>query len=156
MPIFALLLFLSPPKSRVKLVFLFALLTLLEVGGKLSISQPEPPDELVRYVFRFGTPTGRISTPFSYPSGHAARTSFLAAMALGVIAQSRARPATRRILIALVIAAAAAMLVSRVYIGDHWVSDIVGGTLLGGGLCLCAGLTDSERESRINPVGGGP
>ena len=155
-PVLALLVLLSRPAIRIKLILLFALLILLEVLGKMTINQPSPPDELVRYVFRFGTPTGGINTPFSYPSGHAARTSFLAVLAVVLIAQSRARPATQQILIALVLAAAAVMLVSRVYIGDHWLSDVVGGTLLGTGLCLCAGLTDSGRESRIKSVGGGP
>ena len=155
-PLFALLVLLSRPELRVKLVILFAFLTLLEVGGKMLINQPEPPDELVRYIFRFGTPTGRISTPFSYPSGHAARTSFLAVLAVALIVQSRARPATRRILTALVLAAAAGMLVSRVYIGDHWLSDVLGGALLGAGLCLCARLTDSGGESRIKSLGGAP
>jgi len=155
-PLFALLVLLSRPELRVKLVILFAFLTLLEVGGKMLINQPEPPDELVRYIFRFGTPTGRISTPFSYPSGHAARTSFLAVLAVALIVQSRARPATRRILTALVLAAAAGMLVSRVYIGDHWLSDVLGGALLGAGLCLCARLTDSGGESRIKLLGGAP
>ena len=155
-PLFALLVLLSRPELRVKLVILFAFLTLLEVGGKMLINQPEPPDELVRYIFRFGTPTGRISTPFSYPSGHAARTSFLAVLAVALIVQRRARPAPRRILTALVIAAAAGMLVSRVYIGDHWLSDVLGGALLGAGLCLCARLTDSGGESRIKLLGGAP
>ncbi|HEX7589090.1 MAG TPA: phosphatase PAP2 family protein [Anaerolineae bacterium] len=155
-PVFAILVLLSRPEIRIKLVLLFALLTLLEVGGKHLINQLEPPDELVRYLFRFGTPTGRISTPFSYPSGHAARTSFLAVLAIALIVQSRARPATRRILIAVVLVTAVAMLVSRVYIGDHWSTDVIGGALLGAGLCLCARLTDSERESRIRSVGGAP
>ena len=49
------------------------------------------------------------------------------------------------------------MLVSRVYLGDHWSSDVIGGTLLGVGLCLFAFLTDSQHESRINTeLGGAP
>jgi membrane-associated phospholipid phosphatase len=148
--VLAILVIISQPAVRLKLVILFLLLGLLEVEGKMMIDQPQPPDELLRYVFAFGTPTGGLSTPFSYPSGHAARTSFLAALAIALIAQSRARPATKRILSVLVLVAAAAMLVSRVYIGDHWTSDVVGGALLGVGLFLLAFLTDSQQESRIN------
>ena len=155
-PIFALLVLLSRPAIRIRLVLLFVLLGLLEVGGKMVITQAPPPFELYRYVFHFGPPTGRISTPFSYPSGHAARTSFLTVLAVALIAQRCARPTTRRILTTLVLIAAAVMLVSRVYVGEHWSSDVIGGTLLGAGLCLCVRLTDSGRESRINPVGGAP
>ena len=118
------------------------------------ITQPTPPDELYRYVFRFGMPTGGISTPYSYPSGHAARTSFLAVLSVALILQSHSRAPLRRILILLVLSAAAVMLVSRVYIGEHWMSDVIGGSLLGAGLCLCVRLTETERESRIKPVGG--
>ena len=147
--VLAILVIISQPAVRLKLVILFLLLGLLEVEGKIMIDQPPPPDELLRYVFAFVTPTGGLSTPFSYPSGHAARTSFLAALAIALVARSRARPATKRILTGLVLVAAAAMLVSRVYIGDHWTSDVVGGALLGVGLLLLACLTDSQQESRI-------
>jgi membrane-associated phospholipid phosphatase len=129
--IFAALVLLARPQVRVKLVALFVLVTLLELQGKTMIDQPGPPRELLRYVFAFGTPTGEFGTPFSYPSGHAARTSFLVALAITLIAQSRARSLTKRSLIALLIAVEAVMLVSRIYIGDHWTSDVIGGTLLG-------------------------
>lgn len=155
-PIFGVLVLLSRPAIRIRLIVLFVVLGLVEVGGKMIINQPSPPDELVRYLFHFGTPTGRIYTPFSYPSGHAARTSFLAVQAVALIAQRSSRASTRRILMTLVLLAAIAMLVSRIYIGDHWSSDVVGGSLLGAGMCLSVGLTDSERESRINPIGGAP
>lgn len=134
--IFAGLVFLSSRGIRVRLVLLFSLVVLLELQGKTMIHQPEPPDELLRYVFAFGTPTGSLSTQFSYPSGHAARTSFLAALAVALIVQSNAHPLAKRVLTAFVLIAAAAMLVSRVYIGDHWMTDVVGGALIGVGLAL--------------------
>ncbi len=151
-PIFALLVLLSQPRVRARLVLLFALLTLLELQGKTMIDQPGPPDALLRYVFTFATPTGRIGTPFAYPSGHAARTTFLIVLAIALILPSRARRVTKQISIALLLALAATMLVSRVYIGDHWTSDVIGGALLGVGLCLLSFLTDSTHASKINSI----
>ncbi|HEX7592601.1 MAG TPA: phosphatase PAP2 family protein [Anaerolineae bacterium] len=148
--IFVVLVLLACPSVRVPLVLMFALVALLELQGKTMIAQPGPPDELSRYVFWFGTPTGGLSTPYSYPSGHAARASFLIALAIALILPSRARRVAKKISIALLLAVAATMLISRVYIGDHWMSDVIGGALLGVGLCLFAFLTDSEHESRIN------
>ncbi len=149
-PIFAGLVLISHPRRRVRLLLLFSILALLELQGKMMIDQPGPPDALLRYVFTFGTPTGGLSTPYSYPSGHAARSMFIVALAIGLILPSRARRVTKQISIALLLALAATMLVSRVYIGDHWMSDVIGGTLLGVGLCLFAFLTDSTHASRIN------
>ncbi len=141
-PIFAILIFLSKPTVRVRLVALFLFVTVLEVQGKMMIDQPGPPNILLRYVFGFGTPTGEFHTPYSFPSGHSARAAFLVALGVALIAQSKMRLAIRRVLIALLIVAGVVMLVSRVYIGDHWTSDVIGGALLGVGLCLFAFLTD--------------
>ena len=141
-PIFAILVILSRPTHRLHLVLLLLLVTLLEVLGKMMINQPSPPDLLHRYVFAFATPTGGFDTPYSFPSGHSARATFLVALGVALIAQNKMRVATKRILAALLVIAGIIMLVSRVYIGDHWTSDVIGGALLGVGLCLFAFLTD--------------
>ena len=136
--VLAALLLLARPTVRVRLVLLFALVALLELQGKTMIVQPPVPDALQRYVFAYGTPTGSISTEFSFPSGHSARTSFLVATAIALVAQSNTSPTRQRVLTALLLVAAAVMLVSRVYIGDHWLTDVIGGALIGVGLALFA------------------
>jgi membrane-associated phospholipid phosphatase len=141
-PIFVILVILSKPAHRTRLVALFLLATLLEVLGKTMIDQPGPPILLHRYVFDITTPTGEFDTPYSFPSGHSLRAAFLIVLGIALIAQSTRRAAAKITATALLLAAGAAMLVSRVYIGDHWTSDVVGGALLGAGLCLFAFLTD--------------
>jgi undecaprenyl-diphosphatase len=139
--LFAVLLLLSRPRARKILIVLFVLLGFIEIAGKTQISQPGPPYSLSRYVFHFGTPTGDLETPYSYPSGHSARTAFLVVVAASVIGRAGLTPRSL-LLIGLVTLFGAAMLVSRVYIGDHWASDVIGGVALGTGLSLFVFLTD--------------
>ena len=88
---------------------------------KLLLVHPPPPPE---YVRAFWDPLGvRVPTPSGFPSGHIARVAFLALFAAG-LARSRA------ISVALV-AFIAYTFWARIYIGDHWLSDAVGGSALG-------------------------
>ena len=64
---------------------------------------------------------GVVPASASFPSGHAA-TAFAAAVAVGLV-----HPRLRRPLLAL----AALVALSRVYLGVHYVLDVVAGTILG-------------------------
>jgi len=67
----------------------------------------------------------------SFPSGHTAAAVALYG-ALAIIASERARSALLRwLLVALAVAIPLVVSVSRVYRGMHYVSDVVGGVLLG-------------------------
>ena len=76
----------------------------------------------------------------SFPSGHAtaaAATWAAVALVLGRGAPSR----TRALLAGAAVAIAVAVACSRVFLGAHWVSDVIGGLLLGWtwfGLCAVA------------------
>lgn len=68
---------------------------------------------------------------YSFPSGHVAGTLTLA----GVVAVLAGAGARTMIKLALAVAAAAIVSViafTRLYLGVHWMSDVVGGALLGG------------------------
>lgn len=100
----------------------------IELVFKLGLVHPGPPEELTREFFN---PLGvRVEAPSSFPSGHMARLTFLAVLVAGMFPS---RPAW-------VVAAAfvGLSLFARVYIGDHWVSDALGGLTLGGGIAAAA------------------
>lgn len=69
-----------------------------------------------------------IQTPYGYPSGHSFRTLLLAAATL-MTWQSMGRTAPRRLRDVLVLVVGL-MGLALVYLGDHWMSEVVGGYLL--------------------------
>lgn len=92
----------------------------IEVAFKLTIAQPSPPEEFGR---SFVDVLGVKGLPYAFPSGHVARLTFLSVLVAGVM------PA--RWLGRAALAFVAATVFLRVYIGDHWPSDALGGAALG-------------------------
>ncbi len=93
---------------------------------KHTVGRPRPalPDRLVS------------ATGAAFPSGHAAQ-SIACYGALAVIAVTASRShRTRALVIAGAISIALAVGGSRVYLGVHWLSDVVGGWLLAAGWLL--------------------
>jgi undecaprenyl-diphosphatase len=100
---------------------LFVVVGAVGVALKIGLDQLAPPDEFHR---AFWNPLSvPISTPSSYPSGHVARVTFLAVFAAALAGTTR-----RAVALAVVVAYT---LWARVYVGDHWLSDAVGGLALG-------------------------
>lgn len=100
----------------------------IELVFKMGLVHPGPPEELTREFFN---PLGvRVETPSSFPSGHAARLTFLAVVIAGMFPSRGA--------LALASMFVVASLLARVYIGDHWASDVVGGSALGLGAAAAA------------------
>lgn len=93
-----------------------ALVVLIEAIGKILVAQPSPAHELSR---GFAVLPG-IQDPFgnSFPSGHVARDAFLLFVING---WPRLLTAVALVLVGL----------TRVYLGEHWPSDVVGGLALG-------------------------
>ena len=111
------------------------------VALKLVLVHAPPPPE---YVRAWWNPLGvQFATPSGFPSGHVARVTFLALFAMGLTRSAGIRIA----LLALI----AYTFWARVYIGDHWVSDAIGGLALGVATGCAALAWVLARAGRAQP-----
>ncbi|RJQ26342.1 phosphatase PAP2 family protein [Candidatus Parcubacteria bacterium] len=121
-------------------LFSFFASVIIEVYGKVAVFHPGPPFFMFKGVIDYNFPSHYVHTEYSYPSGHMTRTAFLIAFIFTYLYLKGSgifRIFVQISLIGLLVA----MFVSRIYLGEHWVSDVIGGLLLGGSLGLFTTLT---------------
>jgi membrane-associated phospholipid phosphatase len=132
-------------KIRWQAVFIliaFVFLVGAEVYGKNVVHHPAPPFFMIKNPTTL-FPKYYINEQFSYPSGHTARAVFmgLAVIMVCVMHPSFFRWIKHKTLWGIGIGAYVGLVaLSRIYLGHHWLSDIVGGAFLGAGFGLMAFL----------------
>jgi membrane-associated phospholipid phosphatase len=106
------------------LMLIGSISSLLDNIIKLLVSRARPTVDLVHIL----TP----ASGFSYPSGHAVFFTWLSFMLAASLAP-RIKPVYRPLLWLGAVVVIVLTCIARVWAGDHWPSDVVGGVLLGAG-----------------------
>jgi undecaprenyl-diphosphatase len=126
-------------------LFLLPLALAIEVFGKLFVHHPAPPYLFYRGQLDVNFPLHFTHTDYSYPSGHETRTAFLILFIICYAAYRMGRKA-KLIFIPLLVFILAVMTVSRVSLGEHWTTDVIGGFLIGVSFGLMSGLTIPKKS----------
>ncbi|MHB8618367.1 MAG: phosphatase PAP2 family protein [Chloroflexota bacterium] len=117
-----------------------------EVVLKYTLRRPNPQGFLaVRKLIAVPNPGPRFLF-FGFPSGHTSRSAFLLIWLALVLWAARGRLATLGWAVALVVFVGW----TRIYAGDHWLMDVLGGWLLATLFLLPAALLIVVQPSRNN------
>lgn len=127
------------------LLFAVAGGSLLNTAIKVAVARPRPTVADVRIL--------QHASGYSFPSGHVTSYTVLFGFLIG-LAFMHLRAAWRWALAAVLAVPIVLVGPSRIYLGDHWASDVLGGYLLGALWLSIVLHTYSEREARLERSAG--
>ncbi|AZG46266.1 phosphatase PAP2 family protein [Gordonia insulae] len=116
---------------------------------KLVVARPRPPLQFHRTI---------AETSFSYPSGHVTGTCALA-VTVALVCTASTAPRVRRGVVSAAVAITLVVAGTRLYLGVHWVSDVVAAMAVGIAVALIipplavGGLTDLHRRTASGSTG---
>lgn len=132
---------------------LFLAIVFVEIYAKSVVHHPAPPYFMIKNPTTI-FPKYYINDQYSYPSGHTARAIFIGILLYSVFCIQYSRligwsPERRHysvfkskklkiIVVMGIVGYVSLVAISRIYLGHHWLSDIMGGGFLGGGFGFLA------------------